>query len=145
MHRADRVYNAGTGLALSRRPDGRAFASRPSTCSPLGEATAPYTARHPEETLLHRVAREHLETFLARARRLDHPVPRFVEREFRAFLDCGILAGGFLRLHCDRCGHDRLVPFSCKGRICPSCAGRRMADTAAHLVDRLSHAASCTL
>ncbi|MCP4308375.1 MAG: transposase, partial [bacterium] len=39
-------------------------------------------------------------------------------------------------LHCDACGHDRLVPFSCKRRgFCPSCGGRRMADTAAHLVD----------
>ena len=33
---------------------------------------------------------------------------------------------------------DRVVPFSCKGRgWCPSCGGRRMADTAAHLVDRV--------
>ena len=41
-------------------------------------------------------------------------------------------------VHCDQCGADRLVPFSCKGRgFCPSCTGRRMADTAAHLVDRV--------
>ncbi|MAE97099.1 MAG: hypothetical protein CL910_20820 [Deltaproteobacteria bacterium] len=33
---------------------------------------------------------------------------------------------GFLRLHCDACGHDRLVPFACKRRgFCPSCRGRR--------------------
>jgi len=77
-----------------------------------------------------------METFLARER--DRPLPRFVEREFRAFLECGILAHGFLRVHCDACGHDRLVAFSCKGRgFCPSCGGRRMADTAAHLVDRV--------
>ncbi len=49
-----------------------------------------------------------------------------------------MLAHGFLRVHCDACGHDRLVAFSCKGRgFCPSCGGRRMADTAAHLVDRV--------
>ncbi len=49
---------------------------------------------------------------------------------------CGILAHGFVRVHCDACGLDRLVPFSCKRRgFCPSCGGRRMADTAAHLVD----------
>jgi hypothetical protein len=36
------------------------------------------------------------------------------------------------------CGLDRVVAFSCKGRgFCPSCGGRRMADTAAHLVDRV--------
>ncbi len=65
-------------------------------------------------------------------------MPRFVEREFRRFLDCGILAHGFLRVHCDDCGTDRLVAYSCKRRgFCPSCGGRRMADTAAHLVDRV--------
>jgi hypothetical protein len=51
---------------------------------------------------------------------------------------CGVLAHGFLRLHCDACGRDRLLAFSCKGRaVCPSCGGRRMAGTAAHLVDRM--------
>ncbi|MCP4136907.1 MAG: transposase, partial [bacterium] len=50
----------------------------------------------------------------------------------------GVLAHGFVRLHCEGCGHDRLLAFSCKGRgVCPSCAGRRMADSAAHLVDRV--------
>jgi hypothetical protein len=43
-------------------------------------------------------------------------VARFVEREIRAYLDCGILANGFLRVHCDDCGCDHLVAFSCKGR-----------------------------
>jgi hypothetical protein len=63
---------------------------------------------------------------------------RFIEQELRAYLRCGILAHGFLRLRCDDCGHDRLVAFSCKRRgFCPSCGGRRMADTAAHLVDRV--------
>ena len=33
----------------------------------------------------------------------DRPVPRFVDREPHAFLDCGILARGFLRLHCQDC------------------------------------------
>jgi hypothetical protein len=82
--------------------------------------------------------RENLETFLASARGQGAPVARFVEREVRAYLTCGVLAHGFLRLHCDACGHDRLLAFSCKGRgFCPSCGGRRMADTAAHLVDRV--------
>ena len=80
----------------------------------------------------------HLETWLATAARGERTVPRFVERELRSYLECGILAHGFLRVHCDACGHDRLVAFSCKGRgFCPSCGGRRMADTAAHLVDRV--------
>ena len=37
------------------------------------------------------------------------PVARFVEREVRAYLACGVLAHGFLRVHCDGCGHDRRV------------------------------------
>jgi hypothetical protein len=96
-----------------------------------------YAPHHPEESVLYRVVAEQLETVLARQEERDRPVPRFVEREFRSFLDCGILARGFLRLRCSSCGHDRLLPFSCKRRGCPSCGGRRMADTAAHLVDRV--------
>ncbi len=62
----------------------------------------------------------------------------FVKEEFDAFLECGILAPGFLRLRCGECGHEKLVAFSCKRRgFCPSCGARRMAETAAHLVDHL--------
>jgi hypothetical protein len=88
--------------------------------------------------VLHGVVHEYLETFLAHAQALERSVPRFVERELRAYLECGLLQFGFLRVHCSACGLDRLVAFSCKGRgFCPSCVGRRMADTAAHLVDRV--------
>ena len=97
---------------------------------------ADYERHQPEKTLLYEVIRENLESFLSNASEQGAPVARFVEREFRAYLDCGILARGFLRLHCDACGRDRLLAFSCKGRaLCPSCGGRRMADTAAYLVD----------
>jgi hypothetical protein len=58
--------------------------------------------------------------------------------EFDAFLECGILAHGFLRLRCGDCGHDKLLAFSCKRRgFCPSCGARRMSQTAAHLVDHV--------
>ncbi|MCL4686271.1 transposase [Myxococcota bacterium] len=88
--------------------------------------------------MLYGTVQAELETFLAQALARERPVPRFVEREFRGFLRCGILAHGFVRVHCDGCGLDRVVAFSCKGRgFCPSCGGRRMADTAAHLVDRV--------
>jgi hypothetical protein len=97
-----------------------------------------YIPRRPEEGVLYEAVQGELETFLARAHARERPVPRFVERELRAFLRCGIAAFGFLRVHCDECGLDRVVAFSCKGRgFCPSCGGRRMADTAAHLVDRV--------
>jgi hypothetical protein len=50
---------------------------------------------------------------------------------------CGILCHGFARARYAVCGHSFLVAFSCKGRgVCPSCTGRRMAQTAAFLADR---------
>jgi hypothetical protein len=33
-------------------------------------------------------------------------------REFEAFLRCGVLAHGFVRVHCDACGLDRVVALS---------------------------------
>jgi len=59
------------------------------------------------------VLREHLATFLARARNSDRALPRFVERELRAYLGCGILAHGLVRVHGSECGFDRVVAFSC--------------------------------
>jgi hypothetical protein len=82
----------------------------------------------------------HLPTFLGQAEEGgSRPgLPGFVRREMVSLLDCGILARGFLRVRCPRCREELLVAFSCKGRgICPSCGGRRMADTAAHLVDNV--------
>jgi hypothetical protein len=106
--------------------------------SEAGRRQVGYTRRRPEESVLYGVVREEIETFLLRARERERPAPRFVERELRTYLECGILAHGFVRVRCDACGCDRLVAFSCKGRgFCPSCGGRRMADTAAHLVDRV--------
>ena len=93
-----------------------------------------YVPRQPEKTPLFKVVRENLETFLQEAELrspLGNGVPEFVEEEFHKFLTCGALAGGFARLKCEGCGHEKLVPFSCKGRcLCPSCAGRRMTERA---------------
>lgn len=66
------------------------------------------------------------------------PVARHVEDEFRAYLRCGILCHGFARARCRGCGHAFLIAFSCKRRgVCPSCNGRWMAQTAAHLADHV--------
>jgi len=113
-----------------------------STPSPRPSANPhaqPYRRRRPETTTLHRIVGEHLETYLALANCSDpmgDAVPDHVEREFRSYLRCGILAHGFARARCATCGYDILVAFSCKGRgACPSCNAKRMAETAAHLVD----------
>ncbi len=89
--------------------------------------------------MLHAVVRAHLAAFLRLAeKRYARPLPRYVRRAFEQYLRCGIPEHGFLRLRCDDCGHDRVVAFSCKERgTCPSCAGRTMSNTAAHLVDRV--------
>ena len=109
-------------------------ALRAAAASPLR-----YERRRPEETTLYRVVQENLETFLAQVEAEGAAsLPQFVKDEFDAFLECGILAHGFLRVRCAACGHEKLVAFSCKRRgICPSCGGRRMAETAARLVDRV--------
>ena len=75
-------------------------------------------------TALYRLVARHLEPFLARIQTDERhgPLPRFVIKELRAFLDCGLLARGFCRVHCDACGKDDLVAFACKRRgFCPSC------------------------
>jgi hypothetical protein len=104
----------------------------------MAPALATYAPRDPSHTVLYTVIADHLETFLAS---LDADpeatgLPAYVQREFYAYLQCGILAHGFLRLGCDTCPKELLLPFSCKRRgFCPSCAARRMAQTAAHLVE----------
>ena len=100
-----------------------------------------YQPRRPSESVLYRCVQQHLETWLAQCREGhddDAPVPPYVEREFRRYLDCGILARGFARARCAQCGHDFLIAFSCQGRgVCPSCNTRRMVATAAHLTDHV--------
>jgi hypothetical protein len=103
-------------------------------------ASAPhYQRRRPEQTPLYRLVRAHYETFAAQVEQAGAgTLPRFVRDEFEAYLDCGILAKGFLRLTCDTCARDTLVAFSCKRRgLCPACGTRRMAETAAYLVDHV--------
>src|SRR6201993_4271368 len=103
----------------------------------MAPALATYAPRDPSHTVLYKVIAAHLETFLTSldADPAAPGLPAYVEREFYAYLQCGILAHGFLRLGCDTCPKELLLPFSCKRRgFCPSCAARRMAQTAAHLV-----------
>jgi hypothetical protein len=104
----------------------------------MAPAVATYEPRDPSKTVLYHVIAEHLETFLAS---LDADpnakgLPAYVQREFYDYLQCGILDHGFLRMGCDTCKKELLLAFSCKRRgFCPSCSGRRMAQTAAYLVE----------
>ena len=97
--------------------------------------------RHePEKTVLYEIIAEHLETFLAEAReKHEGGLPRYVEKELRAFLDCGLPSRGFALAVCDRCRRTMVVAFSCKkrGPCCASCSARRMYNGAAHIVDHV--------
>jgi hypothetical protein len=65
-------------------------------------------------------------------------VPAYVEDELRNYLECGLFCFGFARAVCMTCRTGFVVAFFCKGRgVCPSCNGRHMAQTAAHLVDHV--------
>jgi len=85
------------------------------------------------------VVHEQLDTFFAQVEQeTGTGLPSFVKDEFEAFLECGILAHGFLRMRCGDCAHETLVAFSCKRRgFCPACGARRMAQTATHLVEQV--------
>jgi hypothetical protein len=104
----------------------------------MAPAVATYGPHDPSRTVLYKVIAAHLETFLAS---LDADpnatgLPAYGQREFYDYLPCGILAHGFLRLGCETCKTEVLLAFSGKRRgFCPACAGRRMAQTAAHLVE----------
>lgn len=81
-----------------------------SACSP---GALLYQRRRPEKTTLYQVVQEHVETFFVQVEReTGADLPQFVKDEFEAFLQCGILAEGFLRLRCSACAKDTLVAFS---------------------------------
>ena len=108
--------------------DGRHEEVRPCT-PPLGRvsqsAARPLRARcttsATDPTTLYRLVQQPAASFIAHTEAsTGSELPRFIKEEFDAFLECGILAHGFLRLRCGQCGHDRLLAFSCKRRgFCP--------------------------
>jgi hypothetical protein len=94
-----------------------------------------YRRREPQKLVLYQAVKEHLRGFLAAAEEAERPVPAWVRDELEAFLDCGLIEKGAIRVRCRVCGFDRLVAFSCKSRsgLCASCAARRMLDIGTHL------------
>ncbi|MBK9522268.1 MAG: transposase [Rhodocyclaceae bacterium] len=114
-----------------------------ATASAVASCATPraarYQRRRPEQTLWYRIVQTHFATWLDLASgEFGAAPPGYVERTFRRYLECGILAHGFARAYCDTCQHDLLIAYSCKGRgVCPSCNTRRMVETAAHFVDHV--------
>jgi hypothetical protein len=95
--------------------------------------------RHrPEDTTLHRVVRENLQTLYAALEEQGTQLPAFVRDALDGYLSCGVLCRGFSLWRCDDCRESQLVAFSCKSRaFCPSCLGRRMAQTATNLAEHV--------
>jgi hypothetical protein len=97
-----------------------------------------YVRHRPERTLLYQLVEAYYPVFLSRLAAEGTVLPSYVEREFEEYLKCGRLEHGFLRVCCDTCHAEHLVAFSCKRRgFCPSCGARRMAESAALLVDEV--------
>jgi len=95
-----------------------------------------YFRHRPETTLLYQLIEQHWPAFKVQLAVQGKTLPAYVVQEFEDYLKCGRLEHGFLRVRCEACHHEKLVAFSCKRRgFCPSCGARRMADSAAHLVD----------
>ena len=101
--------------------------------APTPRSPRPYSRRRPENTALHQVVRENYLTVLQQAEAYGNGYPAYVRKEFERYLACGDLTQGFSRIRCEDCKYERLVAFSCKGRLCPSCLNRRMEQTAMHL------------
>lgn len=112
--------------------------AHPGTQLSFTSLAGQYRPRRPERTVLYQAVAGHYRTFETLASLEGKRIPKHVTEEFETFLRCGILAHGFLRLRCEDCDKERFVAFSCKKRgFCSSCGGRRMNESAAHLVDQV--------
>lgn len=97
-----------------------------------------YVRHRPERSLLYQIVEEYYPAFVSHLAAQGTALPGYVQREFEDYLKCGRLEHGFLRVRCDSCHAEHLVAFSCKRRgFCPSCGARRMAESAALLVDEV--------
>ena len=84
---------------------------------------ANYDRHRPEQTLLYQLVEAHYPSLLEQLGRQGKCLPDHVRQEFEAYLKCGRLEHGFLRVRCSKCHFERLVAFSCKKRgFCLSCA-----------------------
>ena len=115
-----------------------AAAGAPGARAPTFVDPPGYARHRPETTLLYQLVEQHYPVFRELRAEAGRPLPDYVEAEFDAYLKCGRLEEGFLRLRCEQCHAEKLVAFSCKKRgFCPSCGARRMAETAALLADEV--------
>mgnify|MGYP001826475941 CR=1 FL=1 len=99
---------------------------------------AAYRARSPRATPLYRLVEEHFDEVKGqweeRFERRYGFWRGFIDEQVLRYLDCGLFENGFARVRCPDCAEEYLLAFSCKTReLCPSCAAKRSAATAALL------------
>ncbi|NRB36978.1 MAG: transposase zinc-binding domain-containing protein [Pseudomonadales bacterium] len=101
-------------------------------------ATKNYQRHQPDKTTLYQLIHDNYLDLERYSSEQGKYLPAYVKRAFEAYLKCGKLENGFLRVRCEDCHHERLVAFNCKKRgFCPSCGASRMAQTAALLSDHI--------
>ena len=81
----------------------------------LGHVT--YERHRPEHSLLCRLIEEHYPTLVEQLDTQGRSLPTHAHREFEAYLKCGRLKHGFLRLRCATCRLERLVAMSWTQRL----------------------------
>ena len=78
-----------------------------------GLSKTAYERHQPEQTLLYQLVEAHYPALVDQLAQQGKSLPDHVHREFEAYLKCGRLEHGFLRVRCDKCHFQRLVAFSC--------------------------------
>ena len=90
-----------SAVVRARRPTSPAFLDPPG-----------YARHRPERTLLYQLVEQHYPAFRELRAAAERPLPDFVQQEFEAYLRCGRLEEGFLRVRCEQCHAEKLVAFS---------------------------------
>ena len=99
-----------------------------------GVARAGEYARHqPEQTLLYQLVEACYPAFVEHLAARERALPAHVVREFEAYLKCGRLEHGFLRVRCADCHAERLVASA---RAVARGGWRRGADAAGPTANR---------
>ena len=97
-----------------------------------------YSRHQPEKTILYEVIQKSWETFQTQAEENGKSIVLYIKKEFQAYLQCGMLAFGFLRLKCTDCQHEKILAFSSKKRgFCPSCCAKRMSESGVFMSEKV--------
>ena len=100
------------------------------------QSQAIYRPRRPEKTPLYQLLKKHYTSWHRDRSKDETEVPNYISKAFQKYLGCGILAKGFACAHCEGCGSNFFIAYSCKARgVCPSCNQRAMVQTASHLIE----------